>query len=124
MTERSTPPGEPSVDWHAMLAFALTGEWLVLQEGTGAQSAPDPDRLLADLAALGWSGSRLAESAATPRAVPVEQMRALGPARWTVVLQELRRRVSVGAPGVRRISHRSMNPDEQRLSADRPPHWA
>lgn len=122
MQEGSTTHEEPSVDWHTMLAYALTGEWLVLPEGAGgAQHVPDPDRLLADLAGLGWSGAKLAESAATRRAVPVDRVRALGPARWTVVLEQMRRRVL--AMEVRTATRRSMDADERRLAADRPPHW-
>lgn len=124
MRKGAGPLEDPTVDWHAMLAYALTGQWLVLPEGEGAPPAPDPDRLLADLAALGWSGTRLAESATTRRVLPVEQIRVLGPARWTSVLEDLRRRVLSEAADVRTVSRRSMNVDEQRLASDRPPHWA
>lgn len=113
----------PSVDWHTVLAFALTGEWLALPARDGNAGAPDPDRLLADLASIGWSRARLAEVAAVPRVVPVERVRLLGPARYTAVLDDLRRRVLAGTGEVRRVSARPLDAEERRLAADRPPHW-
>lgn len=112
-----------AVDWHTLLAYALTGEWLVLPQDGGPESALDPDRLLAELAAIGWSGARLARAAALQRTVPAQQVRVLGPARFSAVLAELRRRVLVGADDVRTVSARPMDADERRLAADRPPHW-
>ncbi|WP_432558520.1 hypothetical protein [Granulicoccus sp. GXG6511] len=113
----------PSVDWHAVLAFALTGEWLRLPSDDGGGPAPDPDRLLADLAAVGWSGPRLAAAATARRTVPVEQVRALGAARFAAVVADLRARVLAGSAEVRSVSGRSLNIDERRLVAERPPHW-
>ncbi|MDO5681836.1 MAG: hypothetical protein Q4G46_03295 [Propionibacteriaceae bacterium] len=109
----------PRSDWHGVLAFAVTGDWLTLPP---AEGEPDLDRLLADLAAVGWSGTRLAD-AAVPRVMPVESVRELGAARFAAVLSELRRRVRAQGADVRRVSARRLNPDEQRLMADRPPHW-
>lgn len=113
-----------AVDWHTLLAYALTGEWLVLPQDDGAEPGLDPDRLLADLAAMGWSGARLVEVAAVQRTVPAQQVRVLGPARFSAVLADLRRRVLAGTGEVRTVSARPMDADEHRLTADRPPHWA
>lgn len=110
---------EPARGWHAVLGFALTGEWLDLTE----VESPEPDALLAELAAAGWSGVRLAEATRQPRQVPAGVVAALGAARFWAVLVDLRRRV--GAVGEVRLpaAARPLTVDERRLTADRPPHW-
>ena len=45
--------------WHAALGYALTGEELDLPEA----QAPDPSGLVDDLAALGWTRTRIADHA-------------------------------------------------------------
>jgi hypothetical protein len=114
---------EPPDDWAALLAFALTGEWLTLPAREDPVTPPDPGRFLAGLAEIGWTGKRLAQAAAEPRVLPVARVRVLGPARFAAVLGELRARVLSREGEVRRASARQLTSDEERLSAERPPHW-
>ncbi|NHB84452.1 hypothetical protein G7085_07090 [Tessaracoccus sp. HDW20] len=84
-----------------------------------------------DLAAAGYDADRLAgiRHAAQegqrpwPFAVPLEERRALGFARFDAALAEARR--VLGLDGLNRHlqARRPLDRDEQRLSADRPPHW-
>ncbi|MCC2592047.1 hypothetical protein LKO27_01200 [Tessaracoccus sp. OS52] len=107
------------------LGRALTGEELPLEGDDVAQ-------LVAQLAALGWDRARLADARRRrmethqpwPFPVQVEVVRELGFARFQSRLVALREalgltgRVDVGTP-----ARRDPDRDEQRLLADRPPHW-
>lgn len=104
------------------IGLALTGQRLPLD---------DPARLGAQLEALGFSPRRLrelraarqAERAAWPFAVALEERLGLGFARFDAALAEARR--ELGLDGLHRelMAERGLNRDEQRLAADRPPHW-
>ena len=63
------------------------------------------------------------ERAAWPFAVALEERRGLGFARFDAALAEARR--ELGLDGLHRelMAERGLNRDEQRLAADRPPHW-
>lgn len=104
------------------LALALTGEDL----------AVGPLETLADdLAALGYPAERLVElrheaqraERPWPFPVPLEVRRAVGFARFDAALA--RARESLGLTGLVRAlpADRPLNRQEQRLVADRPPHW-
>jgi hypothetical protein len=109
-----------SPDWHAALAYALTGEWLPVRPAP----TPDARTLLAELTALGWSGERLAVAARGGRQVPPELMAGLGAAQFWAVLAQLRREIGAGGAVPQAPTGRTrLTVEEQRLRADRPPHW-
>lgn len=114
MTQPATP------DWHAALAYALTGARLPV---TPAR-APDPKALLTELATFGWGSEQLAAVAGVAHAVPPDLMTGLGPAQFWAALAQLRR--EVGASGVvpqAPTRRTDLTAEEERLLADRPPHW-
>ncbi|SHI51397.1 hypothetical protein SAMN02745244_00526 [Tessaracoccus bendigoensis DSM 12906] len=99
---------------------------------TGARLAPvGVASLVDDLAVAGFDADRLlalrAEAqiaqAPWPFPVPLDERRALGFARFDAALADARE--TLGLTGLRPVSsaHRPLNRDEQRLEADRPPHW-
>lgn len=106
-------------DWHAALAYALTGE----EVDVPAAAAPDPDRLLADLAAAGWPRERLAVAARRRRVLPPEVLSALGAARFAATVADLRKRLDAVGETRAPSPRRTLTADERRLLADRPPHW-
>lgn len=107
------------------LGKALTGEELPL-------TATEPTALASELAACGWDEGRLTElrrqrmAAREPWPFPiaVEEVRRFGFARFHAQLAELREVLGLSgrldAPPAR---PRRLDRDEQRLVADRPPHW-
>lgn len=106
--------------WHVALAYALTGERIPLTP----VEIPDQELLLAELAELGWSGTRLAEAARTARQVPSDLMAGIGAAQFWALIAQLRS--VIGADGqiwTAPTRRTRLNAEEQRLAADRPPHW-
>lgn len=107
-------------DWHAALAYVLTGQRLPV---TPAPS-PEPAALLAELSALGWSGERLTTTATVARAVPPELRAGLGAAQFWAVLAQLRAEVGARGTVAQAPSRRTLlTAEERRLRAERPPHW-
>lgn len=104
---------------------ALTGAALPL-------TAQDPAALVAELEACGWSAMRLSELRSArqmeglpwPFPVDLAARRAIGFARFDARLAELRRLLGLdGLVSVAPAHDRTLDPDERRLTADRPPHW-
>lgn len=107
------------------LGRALTGEELPL-------TAADPTALAAELAAHGWDPARLAELRRArmaahepwPFPVDVDSLREFGFARFSARLAELREVLGLsGRLEASPAPTRKLDRDEQRLVADRPPHW-
>ncbi|GAB3818923.1 hypothetical protein GCM10028820_22080 [Tessaracoccus terricola] len=107
------------------LGRALTGHELPL-------TATEPTALAAELAALGWDANRLAELRRArmaarepwPFPVEVEELRRFGFARFHAQLTQLRELLGLsGRTPTPPAQDRKPNRDEQRLMADRPPHW-
>ena len=104
------------------VALALTGEELDL---AGRRALPD------ELAALGFDRPRLSEirrarqgaRAPWPFPVPLEARRELGFARYDAALAEARGALGLTGLEPSRPARRALNRDEERLVADRPPHW-
>lgn len=116
-----TDEGTVGADWHAGLAYALTGHWL----DVSIVEEPMVDRLLADLESCGWNRMRLTDAARNTHALPPEWARQLGAARFAAVLGDLRRRLATCRAETRiSATDRPLDADEQRLTADRPPHWS
>lgn len=107
---------------HRALAFALTGERLPVTGG-----AP----IVEELAEHGYDAARLLDmrteaqqrQAPWPFPVPIEELRALGFARFDAALAETRRALGLDGLAARPQARRPLDRDEQRLSSDRPPHW-
>lgn len=107
------------------LARALTGQDLPV-------TTTDVTDLVGELAALGWDAPRLGElrrarmdSRLTwPFVVDVEVQRDFGFARFAARLAELREALGLtGKLDAAPPPARPLDRDEQRLAADRPPHW-
>lgn len=107
------------------LGRALTGHELPL-------TATEPTALAAELAAQGWDAGRLAELRSArmvarepwPFPVAVEELRRFGFARFHAQLTQLREELGLsGRTPTAPAPARKPNRDEQRLLADRPPHW-
>lgn len=104
------------------LGVALTGERLALTS---------PATLPEELSAVGFPAARLRELRAAhqkaeepwPFAVDLEERRSLGFARFDAALAEARRELGLDGLRPARPAVRPLDRDEQRLSADRPPHW-
>ncbi|MFT3888919.1 MAG: hypothetical protein QM713_12250 [Arachnia sp.] len=104
------------------VALGLTGESLLL-----AGERPVAD----ELADEGFDGERLRELRRArqearrpwPFPVPVETLRAVGFARYDAALAEAREALGLTGLAPATPASRSLNRDEQRLVADRPPHW-
>lgn len=114
-----------SVSEAVELGRAVTGEELPL-------TATDPTALAAELAAHGWGADRLAELRTArmaahepwPFPIGVEEVRRFGFARFTARLAELREVLGLSGRADRApATSRKPDRDEQRLLADRPPHW-
>lgn len=109
----------------AALAFALTGQDLPV-------TTPEVAALVDQLAAVGWHGPRIQELRRArmagrqpwPFRVPVEVQREFGFARFAARLVELRAALGLsGQLDTAPATPRRPDRDEQRLAADRPPHW-
>lgn len=104
------------------VALAVTGEALDL-------SGELP--LAEELAARGFDGDRLREIRRArqetkqpwPHAVPIDTRREVGFARYDAALAEAREALGLTGLEPARPAERRLNRDEERLVADRPPHW-
>ena len=104
------------------VALAVTGEVLEL---AGEVS------LAEELAGLGFDADRLrgmrhARQEARlpwPYAVPIELRREIGFARYDAALAEARELLGLTGLEPSRPARRRLSRDEERLVADRPPHW-
>lgn len=104
------------------LGAALTGERLPLTS---------PHLIGAELAGLGFDRERLAalRSAAQeaeepwPFPVSLHERRAVGFARFDAALADARRLLGLDGLRSARPAVRPLDREEQRLAADRPPHW-
>ena len=116
-----------SAAWHAALAWALTGEPMDL----GVQDAPDVDELAGRLAARGWGAERVAAHAreasvadAWPHPIPDALRSGLGAAQLHAAIGRAREHYGLTVLTVLPPSRRtSLDADERRLLADRPPHY-
>lgn len=104
------------------LGLALTGERLPLD---------DPATLAVQLEAAGFGRERLSSLRAERQAgrlswpfpVPVDELRGLGFARFDAALAEARESLGLAGLHSQPQASRPLDRDEQRLSAERPPHW-
>jgi hypothetical protein len=104
------------------VALAVTGEELEL---------PGRRSLAEELTDLGFDAERLrsirhARQEARlpwPYAVPIEVRREVGFARYDAALAEARELLGLTGLEPSRPARRRLNRDEERLVADRPPHW-
>ncbi|MCB0911457.1 MAG: hypothetical protein KDB60_07570 [Propionibacteriaceae bacterium] len=116
-----------SARWQAALGQALTGVELPLPE----PGAPDPAALVADLAAHGWPGDRIAgharaEAAAErpwPHPVPAELRAGCGAAQFAAALTRVREALGLSTLETLPPSPpRRLTADEVRLLREVPPH--
>lgn len=116
-----------SAAWHAAIAWALTGEPL----DVGVQEAPVVDELVGQLAARGWDAERLSaharEASASgpwPHPIPDALRAGLGAAQLHAAIGRVRDHYGLTVLTVLPPSRRtSLDADERRLLADRPPHY-
>jgi hypothetical protein len=116
-----------SARWHSALAYALIGVDLELP----ATEQPDLDALLIELGHAGWTAERIAFHAREvadaeepwPHGVPDALRTGCGPAQYYAALTKVRMQLDLQTiekrpPSVRR----KLNPDEERLMREVPPH--
>ena len=104
------------------LALALTGRHLELDSHEG---------LPGELAKHGFSQTELTRLRAQrqaaqlpwPYPVPLEVLRAVGFARFDAALLQAREALGLNGLHPARPARRALTRDEERLAADRPPHW-
>ena len=104
------------------VALAVTGEELSL-----VGEAP----LGEELASLGFDADRLRDIRRSrqearlpwPHPVPIELRREIGFARYDAALAEARETLGLTGLEPSRPARRRLSRDEERLVADRPPHW-
>ncbi len=113
--------------WHDALAYALVGE------GFGYASGPTPhlERLILDLAESGWTSERIADHARCvvsealpwPHPVPTSLRDGCGAAQFHAAVDRLRALLDLATMEKRPPSgRRRLNPDEERLMREVPPH--
>ena len=115
---------EESVEpaWHQALAYAVTGQRL---EELGRQRQPDVARLADELEQLAGPGGidRSWSVEYAEQLVPAELMDGIGAAQFWAVLDDLRHVLGLADPGSPAVTtDRPLTAEENRLSADRPPH--
>lgn len=117
-----------SVDWQAVVAYALTGERLAVTRATDFDAA----LLARDLVALGWERARvesLAEAAQErgepyPCPVPSELRPGIGAAQLAAVVRQARLALGLIGADAGSVSTRTdLDADERRLLAEVPPHY-
>jgi len=113
--------------WQAALGCALTGQELDLPEA----GRPDPGSLVNDLAEAGWTVERIGSHArglvaaeeAWPHQVPGRLRAGCGAAQLAAALRQARELLDLAGLEVRPPSGRLvLNPDEERLMREVPPH--
>lgn len=113
--------------WQASLAYALVGEEFDLPP-TGS---PDPDAIVRQLQAEGWPADRIADHARRriaeelvwPHPLPERLKAGVGAAQFLAALGRARDMLGVVVLETRPPSGRSqLNPDEERLLREVPPH--
>jgi len=112
----------PDARLASALARALTGQPIEL---TGELPVAE------ELARIGFDGATLGDLRRErqyarepwPFEVPITDLRAVGFARFDAALAALRRDLGLTGLEPATPAHRRLNRDEQRLVADRPPHW-
>lgn len=113
--------------WQAALAYALTGAEYELAE----PGRPEPASVVTELNGLGWTPARLAAHALAelaaerpwPHPVPADLRRGCGAAQLAAALGTTRELLGLTSLDTRSPSaRRRLNPDEQRLLRDVPPH--
>ncbi len=118
----------PVPRWHAALGYALVGEELAPAE-TGR---PDPEQLVAQLAAAGWDAGRIAAHAHDragaeqpwPHPIPDALRQGCGAAQLFAALGRARGLLGLMTLETRGPSARTrLDADEQRLLRDVPPHY-
>lgn len=108
--------------WHQALAYAVTGQRL---EELGRQRQPDVARLATDLERLAGPGGtgQSWSMEVTDYLVPAELMEGIGAAQFWAVLDALRHALGLADPGSPAVTTgRPLTAEENRLTADRPPH--
>lgn len=119
------PPSVTDADQVAVeLGRALTGEELPL-------TAADVEGIASQLDGLGWNANRLAsvrqqrQDAGEPWPFPVhtDAVARVGFAAFHAQLMHLRAQLGLTGLQPTATTQRPWNTDEQRLAADRPPHW-
>lgn len=104
--------------------------WALVLALTGEDLAPS-NTVEETLEANGWDEARLQDlrsarqltSQPWPFPVPVETLRELGFARFDAQLTAVRSQLGLDGLASAKPAKRPLDRDEQRLSADRPPHW-
>ncbi len=116
-----------SARWHTALAYALTGEQLDLPEA----EHPDASAVVAELSARGWDAARIGAHARAlaeagtgwPHPVPAALRQGCGAAQLAAALGAARQLLGLSTLETRPPSgRRRLNPDEERLLRDKPPH--
>lgn len=114
--------------WQAAVAWALVGEQLVLPEPGG----PDPDALVAELAARGWTAAAIRQHAAGvlgaerpwPHQIPDGLRSGCGAAQLYAALGQTRALLGLNSLETRGPTVRTrLDADELRLLRDVPPHY-
>ena len=113
--------------WQAAICYALTGSELELVE----PGRPDPKALVEGLAAAGWPASLVGDHARKrveaeltwPHPVPTILRGGCGAAQFAAALRLAREMLHLTTLEVRPPSGRlALNPDEERLMREVPPH--
>ncbi|QXT63402.1 hypothetical protein [Tessaracoccus palaemonis] len=116
------PDSVPDPKLASALARALTGQQIELSGEVPVAEALA--RVGFDADALGAvRRERQHAREPWPFEVPIEDLRAIGFARFDAALAALRRELGLTGLAPATPAHRRLNRDEQRLVADRPPHW-
>lgn len=113
--------------WQAAIGYALVGAELALDE----PGRPDPELLVTELAAAGWSAGRIGDHARQvlsgeqvwPHPVPTALRAGCGAAQFAAALGRARELAGVATLETRAPSTRTrLNADELRLMREVPPH--
>ena len=127
MTDASTEPDVP-LRWHQALGFAILGR---VETDLGEQTRPEPAVLAAELARSEPGGreglraeitDRRASGLVWPYVVPADLRSGLGAAQFAAAFGELCRLLDLDSGPRRIVSGRSLDPAEQALLREVPPH--
>ena len=103
----------------------------ILLVGVELQGTDNFDMSMEELASLGFDADRLRDIRRSrqearlpwPHPVPIELRREIGFARYDAALAEARELLGLTGLEPSRPARRRLSRDEERLVADRPPHW-